>query len=156
MDSPSKKSIQAAEQNRPDVQEARQDWPHTLAGIAPKRVICLDEIGFSTALDRLYGYAPEGQRLVDFVPYGHWKTTTFIGGLTTRGFIAPMVLDGPMNGDAFKAYIEQVLAPECRPGDLVILDNLPAHKTAAVRDAFERCGIRYLYLPPYSPDFNPI
>lgn len=119
-------------------------------------MICLDEIGFSTALDRLYGYAPEGQRLVDFVPYGHWKTTTFIGGLTTRGFIAPMVLDGPMNGDAFKAYIEQVLAPECRPGDLVILDNLPAHKTAAVRDAFERCGIRYLYLPPYSPDFNPI
>jgi len=119
-------------------------------------VICLDEIGFSTALDRLYGYAPKGQRLVDFVPYGHWKTTTFLGGLTTRGFIAPMVLDGPMNGDAFKAYIEQVLTPECRPGDLVILDNLPAHKTAAVRDTFERCRIRYLYLPPYSPDFNPI
>ena len=88
-------------------------------------MICLDEIGFSTALDRLYGYAPKGQRLVDFVPYGHWKTTTFLGGLTTRGFIAPMVLDGPMNGDAFKAYIEQVLTPECRPGDLVILDADP-------------------------------
>jgi transposase len=107
-------------------------------------------------MNRLYGYAPRGERLLDFVPYGHWKTTTFVGGLTVRGLIAPMVLDGPMNGAAFTAYIEQVLAKETRRGDLVILDNLPSHKTAAVSAAFERQQIQYLYLPPYSPDLNPI
>jgi transposase len=105
---------------------------------------------------RLYGYAPKGQRLVDFIPYGHWKTTTFVGGLTTRGIIAPMVLDGAMNAAAFTAYIEQVLAKETRPGDLLLLDNLPAHKTAGVRATLERSGIDYEYLPPYSPDLNPI
>jgi transposase len=105
---------------------------------------------------RLFGYAPRGHRLVDFVPHGHWKTTTFVGGLTTRGFIAPMVLDGPMTGDAFTAYVEQVLAPETRRGDVVVLDNLPCHKTAAVRAAFARSRIEYRYLPPYSPDLNPI
>jgi len=93
---------------------------------------------------------------VDAVPGGHWKVTTFVGGLTRQGFIAPMVLDGPMDGATFRAYIEQVLALEVRRGDLVILDNLSAHKTAAVRAAFARCGIAYLYLPPYSPDLNPI
>jgi transposase len=107
-------------------------------------------------MSRLYGYAPQGQRLLDFVPYGHWMTTTFVGGLTARGLIAPMVLDGAMNAAAFTAYIEQVLAKETRPGDLVILDNLSSHKTAAVRTAFERCQIEHLYLPPYSPDLNPI
>lgn len=107
-------------------------------------------------MSRLYGYALRGERLVDYVPHGHWKTTTFVGGLTAEGFIAPMVLDGAMNAAAFTAYIEQVLAKETRPGDLVILDNLSSHKTAGVRAAFERCGIDYLYLPPYSPDLNPI
>ena len=105
---------------------------------------------------RLYGYAPYGQRLLDWVPYGHWKTTTFVGGLTSHGLIAPMVLDGAMNAAAFTAYIEQVLAKEIRPGDVVILDNLPAHKTTSVRAAFARCDINVLYLPPYSPDLNPI
>lgn len=93
---------------------------------------------------------------MDALPNGHWKITTFVGGLTLGGFVAPMVLDGPMDGGAFTAYIEQVLAKATRPGDLVILDNLSAHKTASVRAAFERCGINYLYLPPYSPDLNPI
>jgi transposase len=105
---------------------------------------------------RRYGYAPRGQRLTDRAPQGHWKVTTFVCGLTSRGLIAPMVLDGAMDGAAFAAYVEQVLAKETRGGDLVILDNLPAHKTAAVRAALGRCGIAYLYLPPYSPDFNPI
>jgi len=105
---------------------------------------------------RLFGYAPLGRRLVDALPYGHWKVTTFVGGLTQTGFIAPMVLDGPMDGPAFAAYVEQVLAKETRRGDLVVLDNLSAHKTAAVRAAFERHGIDYRYLPPYSPDLNPI
>jgi transposase len=105
---------------------------------------------------RLFGYARRGQRLVDFLPHGHWKTTTFVGGLTARGIIAPMVLDGAMNAAAFTAYVGQVLAAETRAGDVVILDNLSAHKTAAVRAAFERHRIDYLYLPPYSPDLNPI
>jgi transposase len=96
-------------------------------------------------MDRLFGYAPRGQRLVGVTPHGHWRVTTFVGGLTTRGLIAPMVLDGAMDGAAFTAYIEQVLAAEVRRGDLVILDNLSAHKTARVRGAFERCGIRYAY-----------
>lgn len=107
-------------------------------------------------MGRLHGYGPRGERLVDALPYGHWKTTTFVGGLTLGGFVAPMVLDGPMTGDAFAAYVEQVLAREVRPGDLVVLDNLSAHKTAGVRAAFARRGIAHLYLPPYSPDLNPI
>jgi transposase len=138
------------------VQEARRQWPERITEQTPKRLIFLDETGFSTAMGRLFGYAPKGQRLVDALPYGHWKITTFVGGLTQGGFMAPMVLDGPMDGAAFTAYIEQVLAKETRPGDLVILDNLSAHKTAGVQAAFERCRINYLYLPPYSPDFNPI
>ncbi len=107
-------------------------------------------------MDRLFGYAPRGQRVVAAVPHGHWKTTTFVGGLTTGGVIAPMVLDGAMDGATFAAYVEQVLAKETRRGDLVILDNLRAHKTPAVRAAFARCRIRHEYLPAYSPDRNPI
>jgi transposase len=103
-----------------------------------------------------YGYSPCGQRVIGTAPYGHWKITTFVGGLTNQGFIAPMVLDGAMDSLSFTAYIRQVLAREARPGDLVILDNLSAHKTAAVREAFAACCINYLYLPPYSPDLNPI
>jgi transposase len=105
---------------------------------------------------RPYGYGPRGRRLAGAVPYSHWKVTTFLGGLTAGGFVAPLVLDGAMDSAVFGAYVEQVLAKETRPGDLVVLDNLAAHKTAAARAAFERCGIGYLYLPPYSPDLNPI
>jgi transposase len=119
-------------------------------------LIFLDETWFTTSMSRLYGYAPRGERLIDWLPYGHWKTTTFVGGLTKRGLIAPMVLDGAMDAAAFTAYIDQVLAKETRRGDLVILDNLPAHKTGGVRATFIRCGINVLYLPPYSPDLNPI
>jgi transposase len=138
------------------VQEARRQWPECVREYAPQRLIFLDETGFSTAMGRLFGYAPKGQRLVDALPNGHWKITTFVGGFTPGGFLAPMVLDGPMDGAAFTAYLEQVLAQETRPGDLVILDNLSAHKTAGVRAAFARCRINYVYLPPYSPDLNPI
>jgi len=138
------------------VHQARTQWPQHVAERAPSRLIFLDETWFSTSMARLFGYAPQGQRLVDVLPYGHWKITTFVGGLTERGFIAPMVLDGPMDGASFTAYIEQVLTQEARRGDLVILDNLSAHKTAAVQAAFTRCRIDYLYLPPYSPDLNPI
>lgn len=105
---------------------------------------------------RLRGRAPRGERCRAAVPHGHWKTTTFVGGLRLSGMTAPMVLDGPMNGPAFLAYVEQVLAPTLRRGDTVVMDNLPAHKVAGVRAIIEATGARMRLLPPYSPDFNPI
>lgn len=105
---------------------------------------------------RLRGRAPRGKRLRAGIPQGHWKTTTFVAGLRLTGMMAPMVLDGPMNRLAFLAYVSQVLVPELKPGEVVILDNLPAHKGSKVREAIEAAGASLLYLPPYSPDFNPI
>jgi transposase len=105
---------------------------------------------------RLYGRAPRGQRCRAAIPHGHWKTTTFTGALRLSGMTAPMVLDGPMNGAAFLAYITQVLVPTLRRGDIVVMDNLPAHKMTGVRAAIENAGAQLRYLPPYSPDFNPI
>lgn len=105
---------------------------------------------------RLRGRAKRGMRCRSPIPHGHWKTTTFTGALRLTGMTAPMVLDGPMTGEWFAAYVEQVLAPTLRPGDVVILDNLPAHKSIAAREVVEATGARMLFLPPYSPDFNPI
>ena len=105
---------------------------------------------------RRYGRAPRGQRLRVGVPHGRWKTTTFVAGLRASGMVAPFVLDGPINRAAFEAYVEKVLVPELRPGDVVILDNLSSHKGARVRALIEAAGASLLYLPPYSPDFNPI
>ena len=122
----------------------------------PDRLVFIDETGASTKMARLRGRAPRGQRLRAGVPHGHWKVTTFVGALRRAGMTAPMVLDGPMNGAWFLAYVEQVLVPTLSPGDIVILDNLPAHKGSAARQAIEAAGARLLFLPPYSPDFNPI
>ena len=105
---------------------------------------------------RRHGRAPKGQRLRVGVPQGHWKTTTFLAGLATRGMIAPFVLDGPINKDAFETYVAKVLVPELRPGDIVIMDNLSSHKGPRVREMIEAANAGPLYLPPYSPDFNPI
>jgi transposase len=105
---------------------------------------------------RLRGRAPKGERLRSGIPRGHWKTTTFVAGLRLTGMVAPFVLDGPMNRSVFLAYVSQVLVPELKPGDVVIMDNLPAHKGSRVRAAIEAAGATLLYLPPYSPDFNPI
>ena len=105
---------------------------------------------------RLYGRSKRGKRCVDAVPHGHWQTTTFTGALRLSGMTAPMLLDGPMDGDAFIAYVEQVLAPTLDPGDIVIMDNLRAHKSQAIRTTIEARGAKLVFLPPYSPDFNPI
>jgi transposase len=107
-------------------------------------------------MTRLYGRAPRGRRLLAKAPFGHWKTTTFVAALRRAGLDAPMVLDGPMTGPAFLAYVEQVLIPTLRPGEIVVMDNLPAHKIAAVRAAIEAAGAQLFLLPPYSPDMNPI
>ena len=116
----------------------------------------LDETWATTALSPVRGWAPKGERLVCTVPHGHWHTTTFLCGLRTTGLVAPLVLDGAMNGPAFLAYTQQFLVPTLRPGDIVVLDNLSSHKVAGVREAIEQAGAAVLHLPPYSPDLNPI
>src|SRR6202049_1861716 len=120
------------------------------------RFVFLDETGLNTKMTRLYGRAPRGERLVSAVPHGHGRTTTFIAGLRQSGLIAPLVLDGPMTGAAFRAYVEQALAPVLQPGDVVVMDNLAAHKVAGIEQAVIAAGASVLYLPPYSPDLNPI
>ncbi len=128
-------------------------WQRYMDGV---RFVFLDETGAATNMTRLSGWAPRGERLIDATPHGHWKTTTFVAGLRSSGIIAPLVLDGPMNGDVFRAYVEQMLAPSLAPGDVVVMDNLPAHKVTGVRKAIEAVGASLLYLPAYSPDLNPI
>jgi len=118
--------------------------------------VFIDETWASTNMARRYGRCRHGQRLRVGVPHGHWKTTTFVAGLTTRGFISPWVLDGAINRNAFEVYVEKVLVPALRPGDVVIMDNLSSHKGPRVREMIEAAGAGLLYLPPYSPDFNPI
>lgn len=122
----------------------------------PDRFVFLDETSATTNMVRPYGWGPRSGRLVDATPCGHWKTTTFVAGLRASGLVAPMVLDGAMNGPAFRAYVEQVLAPDLRKGDVVVMDNLPAHKVAGVQEAIGAAGAGVLYLPAYSPDLNPI
>jgi transposase len=136
--------------------DGRQAWFDAQPDLDPARLVFIDETGASTKMARLRGRAPRGQRCRAAVPHGHWKTTTFVGALRLCGMTAPMVLDGPMNGPAFLAYVEQMLAPTLRRGDTVIMDNLPAHKVAGVRAAIVAKGARLRLLPPYSPDFNPI
>ena len=151
-----KKSAHAAEQGRPDVLKRRWDWFEGQPELDPAKLVFIDETWASTNMARTHGRAPKGERLRAGVPHGHWKTTTFVAGLRHTGMVAPMVLDGPIDGATFRAYVERVLVPELRPGDVVILDNLGSHKGAGVRAAIEAAGARLLHLPPYSPDFNPI
>ena len=134
----------------------RRAWLEAQPGLDPERLVFIDETGASTKMARRYGRAPRGARCRAPVPHGHWKTTTFVGALRLEGMSAPMVLDGAMHAAAFLAYVEQVLAPTLKPGDIVVMDNLPAHKPAAVRRAIEKVGAELRFLPPYSPDFNPI
>jgi transposase len=122
----------------------------------PERLVFIDETGASTKMTRLYGRCPRGERLVSYVPFGHWKTTTFVGALRNDQITAPCVFDGPMNGERFLAWVEQFLAPTLRPGDIVVMDNLSSHKVPGIETAIEKAGASLRYLPPYSPDLNPI
>ncbi len=154
--SPLKKTAHAAEQDRPDVAAARENWRDWQTSLDPARLVFIDETGTNTAMARRYGRAKRGERLVAAVPHGHWKTTTFVAGLRQDAITAPCVIDKPMNGVIFKAYVEQMLAPSLSPGDIVIMDNLSSHKVKGIVEAIEARGAKILYLPPYSPDLNPI
>jgi len=140
------------EQERADLLKRRQDWFDSQPDLDPAKLVFIDETGLSTKMARLRGRSPRGERCRAGIPHGHWKTTTFTGALRLTGMTAPMVLDGAMNGMAFRAYVEQVLVPTLAPGDIVVMDNLPAHKAEGVRSAIERAGAELHYLPPYSPD----
>jgi transposase len=131
-------------------------WRAAQPFIDANSLVFLDETGVNTKMARLYGWTPVGERCRDSAPFGHWKTMTFIASLRLTGMTAPWVLDGPMDGDVFRAYVEHVLAPTLRPGDVVVLDNLPAHKVAGIRETIARRRAQIYYLPPYSPDMNPI
>lgn len=136
--------------------EARQHWKAAQAGLDVTRLVFVDETGTSTKMVRTHGRCCRGERLNGKSPWGHWKTTTFTAGLRCDGLVAPWVLDGPMNGEAFLVYVEQVLAPTLSQGDIVVVDNLSAHKVDGVRAGIEARGAILLYLPAYSPDLNPI
>jgi transposase len=146
----------SARQRARAVAEARQRWKEEQPALDPARLVFIDETGTSTNMARLRGRCRRGERLVGRVPHGHWKITTFVAGLRCDAITAPFVIDRPMNGAIFRAYLKHCLIPTLAPGDIVIMDNLPAHKVTGVRDAIEAAGARLAYLPPYSPDFNPI
>lgn len=151
-----KKTLIASEQNRPDIAERRQQWRAAQERIAPDKAVFIDETWAKTSMTRTYGRSPLGTRLVEKVPSGRWQTTTFLGALRVAGFIAPLTVDGAINGELFLAWVQQHLAPALKPGDIVVMDNLSSHKVAGVREAIEAVGAELRYLPPYSPDLNPI
>jgi transposase len=122
----------------------------------PARLVFIDETCTHTKMVRLYGRSPRGERLIGYAPHGHWKTITFVAGLRQRQITAPFVLEGAMNGPMFLAYVRQCLVPTLKRGDIVAMDNLPMYKVAGVEEAIETAGATLLYLPPYSPDLNPI
>ena len=122
----------------------------------PARLVFLDETATSTNMVRLRGRCPRGERLIDHVPHGHWKTITFVAGLRRRAMVAPLVLDGPMNATTFVAYLKECLVPKLKRGDVVMMDSLPVHRVAGVREVIEAAGAKLRYLPKYSPDLNPI
>ena len=151
-----KKTLIAAEQEREDVAQKRSQWKQDQKQIDPERVVFIDETWAKTNMTRTYGRSELGTRLIERVPAGRWGTTTFLGALRASGFVAPLTVDGPINGPLFLAWVEQHLAPTLSAGDLVIMDNLSSHKVAGVREAIEAAGAELRYLPPYSPDLNPI
>jgi transposase len=131
-------------------------WAAEQFSIDPDRVVFVDETWAKTNMTRTYGRSPRGTRLVARVPYGRWETTTFLGALRATGFVAPLCVEGAINGRVFLAWVEQQLAPSLRAGDVVVMDNLSSHKTPGIRTAIEARGAQVRYLPPYSPDLNPI
>lgn len=151
-----KKSLRPAEQDRPDVKTQRDGWRGKTAAVDLRRLVFLDESGAKTNMTRLYGRCFDGQRVADATPHGHWCSTTMLSSIRLDGTTAAMVIEGATDAMVFQAYVTQVLIPTLRPGDIVVMDNLSPHKSAAIVEAIEAVGAEVWFLPPYSPDFNPI
>lgn len=138
------------------MQARREEYQKELEQIDPKKLIFLDESGATTKMTRTHGRAPEGKRVYDSVPNGHWNVTTMVGAISLTGVVAGLMFDGATNTESFATFIEKILAKNLKPGDVVVMDNLSSHKSDRVRQIIEAKGARLLFLPPYSPDFNPI
>jgi len=151
-----KKSLHAAEQDTAAGQFQRSVWRQETGQIDPSKLIFLDESGVTTEMTRRYGRGPRGERIREGTPGGHWRTLTVLGAIRRSGWVATMTIEAPTDGDVFLAYLEQVLCPQLQPGEVVVMDNLAAHKVQGVRNLIEATGAELRYLPPYSPDFNPI
>lgn len=151
-----KKTLHASEQDRPDVAQARSQWKQDQPQQEVTRLIFVDETWAKTNMTRPRGRAPIGQRLIAKVPHGHWKTTTLIAALGLPGVICSTVVDGAVNAATFEAFVEQVLVPELKPGDLIVMDNLSSHKRSRTRQIIQAARAEVIFLPPYSPDLNPI
>jgi transposase len=148
--------VLASEQDRPDVARRREQWTKYQTRIAPERLVFIDETWTKTNMAPLRGWALRGKRLKTKVPHGHWKTMTFVAALRHDRIEAPWVLEGPINGESFMTYVERVLVPTLKAGDLVMMDNLSSHKRKAIRRAIRSAGAKLFLLPKYSPDLNPI
>src|SRR5689334_16106091 len=151
-----KKSLAASEQDRPDVARRRRWWRRYQGRLDPSRLVFIDETWAKTNMTRTHGRSQRGTRLLGKVPHGRWHTLTFLAALRQDRITAPCVVDGPIDGATFRAYVEQILVPTLKPGDIVIMDNLGSHKGQHVRSAIRAAGARVFFLPPYSPDLNPI
>ena len=151
-----KKSLCASERQRQDVARARRKWIREQGLLDPARLVFIDETSVNTQMVRLYGHGPRGVRLVDHVPFGNRKTFTFVAALRHNRMVAPLLIDGAMNGETFRAYIEQFVVPILKRNDIVVIDNLPAHNVAGIEEMINAVGATLRYLPKYSPDLNPI
>jgi transposase len=151
-----KKSLHASEQDRADVARRRAQWKKYQDRLDPKRLVFIDETWAKTNMTRRHGRCARGTRLVAKVPHGRWRTVTFLAALRHDRITAPCVIDGPINGTSFRAYVEQMLVPTLSAGDVVIVDNLGSHKGQAVRRLIRAAGAKLFFLPRYSPDLNPI
>jgi transposase len=154
--SASKKTVVASERDRPDVARKRAQWTKYQNRIDPERLVFIDETWTKTNMEPLRGWAPRGVRLIAKVPHGHWTTTTFLAALRHDRIVAPWLLEGPIDSETFRTYVEQVLLPTLGPSDIVVMDNLGSHKGRAVRQLIRSAGAKLFFLPKYSPDLNPI
>jgi transposase len=151
-----KKTLYGLEQKRPDVALRRARWYKIIPKLDPRRMVFIDETWIKTNMAPLRGWGLRGKRVIGHAPYGHWRTMTFVAALSIDNLQAPCVFDGPINAASFKAWVDQCLVPTLRPGQIVIMDNLGSHKSLAVKQAIHATGARLWFLPPYSPDLNPI
>jgi transposase len=151
-----KKSLHALERDTEANRKRREEFVERIRAIPPERLIYLDESGVTTSMTRLYGRCVGGRRIHEATPGGHWKILTILSAMSLRGMVATMTIEEPTDGDIFLAYVEHLLCPVLRPGDVVVMDNLSSHKAVGVRAWIENQGAELIYLPPYSPDLNPI